>query len=394
MSIITSIEQLSDLVKEINHVGRCGIDLEFIPEKTYAPVLCLVQIGTKSGAHLIDPLALTDLTLLWDCLKDPAILTVFHAASQDLEIIHCLAGGVPGNIFDTQIAAGFVGLGYPIGYGKLVTRLIGVNLDKTESFTDWLHRPLSAEQIQYAMDDVDYLLPLYDQLSARLGECGRLKWAIDECKQYVENGLYLKDRALDYQRVKGAGNLSRRSLAVLQALCLWRNQEAHHLNKPLRSILSDNVLLELARRPPKELTEIKRVRSIRPDQIRLYGQEIMKAIQNGLALPDQQMPAAPEGRAPSKTDVLLGDTLYALLKIMAYELDLAAEIIATRGEIQALIKLYKSKGKKEDLDLPILQNWRWDAVGVKLWQVLSSHPLSIRCDVTADPPVAIAITPS
>lgn len=218
MDLITKQEDLQEICHEIDKGGRCAIDLEFIPERTYAPVLCLVQVATDDSAYIIDPLALPDLRYLWDRISDPHVMVILHAANQDLDIINSLSGKVPKNVFDTQIAAGFAGLGYPLGYGKLLNQLLSITIDKTESFTDWLTRPLTEAQIKYAVDDVCHLLPLYDRLRAKLEKLGRLKWAEEECKRYVDAARYERDHTMDFLRVKGSSSLNRRGLAVLQAL--------------------------------------------------------------------------------------------------------------------------------------------------------------------------------
>src|SRR5262249_8314638 len=161
------------------------------------PVVCLVQVATDKGARIVDPLVLDDLTALWERVADPEILVVLHAASQDLELIYGLSELVPRKIFDTQIAAGFAGFGYPIGYGKLLKELLGISISKTESFTDWLGRPLTDSQIDYALDDVAHLLPMYEKLCQKLERMGRLTWAEEECKRYVVQENYLKDKSLD-----------------------------------------------------------------------------------------------------------------------------------------------------------------------------------------------------
>ncbi|HEY9714030.1 MAG TPA: HRDC domain-containing protein, partial [Chroococcales cyanobacterium] len=280
MSIITKPSQLADLCNEIDTGKRCAIDLEFIPERTYEPVLCLVQVATDRGAYIVDPVELPDLLPLWQRVCDPQILVVLHAANQDLDLIYNLCELVPQNIFDTQIGAGFGGFGYPIGYGKLLHQLLGVSIAKTESFTDWLSRPLTESQIEYALEDVCHLLPMYDRLCDRLREQGRLAWAEEECKRYTDPERYQRDRTLEFFRVKGASGLNRRGLAVLREIFTWRHQEASRTNRPTKSLLPDNVLVELARRPPQKIADIQRIRGVRPDQVKAYGQIVLKAVED------------------------------------------------------------------------------------------------------------------
>jgi ribonuclease D len=392
MTLISNPTEINRICAEIDHGRRCAIDLEFIPERTFAPILCLVQVSTNDGAYVIDPLAIPDLQPLWKRIADPEILVVLHAANQDLDIINSLSGLIPANIFDTQIAAGFAGFGYPIGYGKLLNQLLGISIDKTESFTDWMTRPLSDSQMSYAIDDVRHLLPIYDQLSTQLEKMGRLAWATEECKRYEELSRYEKDRTLDFLRIKGASALGRKALAVLQAICLWRVEEAIRVNKPTKSILSDNTLLELSRRPPHHVDDIKRVRSIRPDQVRSYGAGIIKAIEKGYAVPDNLLPSWPSSRMPPKRDVLIADMLFALLKVFAYQAELATELVGTRDDVQAFVRVFR-EGKPDSEVVSLLHGWRWDLGGSNLWSVLQATPVTIVCDNSLEPPVRVHLSP-
>jgi ribonuclease D len=386
MPIITDRSELINLCHEIDSSGRCAIDLEFIPERTFEPVLCLVQVATDHSAHIIDPLALPDLKILWERICDPRILVVLHAANQDLDLVYGLSGLVPQNIFDTQIGAGFGGFGYPIGYGKLLNQLLGVTIAKTESFTDWLGRPLTESQIEYALEDVCHLLPMYDKLCMVLKDQGRLSWAEEECKRYVMAEKYQRDRSGDYLRIKGASGLNRRGLAVLQSLTDWRNKEAVRTNKPTKSILADNSLVEVSRRPPHNITDIQRVRGIRPDQIRTFGALMLKAVERGLQVPESELPSWPSSRIPPKREVLLADYLFAILKVIAYNADIATELVCTRDDLQALVRAHRDRSLAES-PLPLLQGWRRDMAGNSLIKLLDGEALTVRVDNSADPPI-------
>jgi len=386
MSIITDRSKLEKLCQEIDTSGRCAIDLEFIPERTFEPVLCLVQVATDQSAHIIDPLALPDLRILWERICDPAILVILHAANQDLDLVYGLSGLIPQNIFDTQIGAGFGGFGYPIGYGKLLNQLLGVTIAKTESFTDWLGRPLTESQIEYALEDVCHLLPMYDKLCGVLRDQGRLSWAEEECKRYVTVEKYQRDRGNDYLRIKGASGLNRRGLAVLQALADWRNKEAVRTNKPTKSILADNSLVEVSRRPPQSIADIQRIRGIRPDQIRIFGQPILKAVEKGMQVPESELPSWPSSRIPPKREVLLADYLFAILKVIAYNADIATELVCTRDDLQALVRAHREKSLNKS-PLPLLQGWRRDMAGDNLIKLLDGEALTVTVDNSADPPI-------
>lgn len=392
MTIIVRPNQLSELCAQIDATGRFAMDMEFIPERTYDPQLCLVQVATDHDAFIIDPQALDDLTSLWQRVSNPNILVVLHAAEQDLDLVYGFSGLVPQNIMDTQIAAGFAGFGYPVGYGKLLSHLLGIHLSKTESFTDWTHRPLTPAQIEYALDDVRHLLPLHDRLMDMLLEAGRFPWAQEECRRYTTPEQYATDRSLDYLRIKGASSLPRRGLAVLQALCNWRHEEAYRQNRPPRSILQDNILLELSRRPPREINEISRIRGARPDQIRVYGSSIMEAIERGQSVAEEQCPVWPASKSPPRRDLLVVDILFAALKVVCYNLDLAPELVATRADLEFLVRSYR-EGKLESRHIPVLQGWRYEIAGKLLMDLLKGATLEVKL-VQSDPPVRLNIDDS
>ncbi len=392
MTIVTSTRELEKVCAQIGESGRFGMDLEFIPERTYSPELCLVQVSTDRDAFIVDPLAVPDLMPLWEQVADPGILKVLHAAEQDLDLVHSWSKLVPQNIMDIQIAAGFTGFGYPVGYGKLLNQLLSVSISKTESYTDWMNRPLTESQIHYALDDVRHLLPMYDRLANRLREGGRLGWVEEECRRYCTPEYYEQDRSLDYLRVKGASSLPRRGLAVLQELCHFRDREAYRLNKPARSIIGDNILLELSRRPPRQVDEIKRVRGVRPDQIRQYGEQIIKAVQQALNRPEDLCPTWPSFKTPPRREVLIGDILFAVQKTICYDLDLAPELVASRNDLQNLVRAHR-ESRVEESQVPLLEGWRRQIVGQALIDLLDGAQLEIQV-VKGDPPVRMLVDPS
>jgi ribonuclease D len=291
---------------------------------------------------------------------------------------------VPQNIIDTQIAAGFIGFGYPIGYGKLLQALLGVSLSKTESHTDWLARPLSEEQIAYALDDVRHLLPIYDQLEIQLNQAKRTGWVEEECKRYCSMQYYEEDRERKYLRIKGASTLSRRGLACLQKMYAWRDALAHKSNRPARTILSDSIILELSRRPPKNAQEMQRVRSVRPDQIAKYGAEIMNVVDQARALSDGELPYWPASMGPGKKEVLQADMLYAILKVLCYDSNLAPELVATRDEVQALVKAHR-EGAIDSSHLPIVHGWRCQLAGQSLISILDGSSVAVRLSGGSSP---------
>ncbi|MFA7335863.1 MAG: ribonuclease D [Candidatus Obscuribacterales bacterium] len=398
-ALITDPKDLEEVVALIEEAGVFGLDLEFIPERTYFPIICLVQIAVQDKVFLVDPIELKDLQILWKTVADSRIVKVLHAASQDLMIIFQRSGLIPKNIFDTQIAAGFLGLGYPAGYGKLLAALFDLNLSKTESFTDWQARPLSRSQIEYAIDDALHLIPLYERLQSELEGRKRLDWVIEECKHYEQDSYYIKESGREFLRVKGAQGLNRRKLAVLQAVCLWREAEAKRTDRPARSVINDNIMLELAKKPPSSIEDIQRIRGIRSDQLSHWGRKVVKVIEEANQIADKDCPQWPSGRAPSKADVLIADVLYTVLKIRALDLEIAPELIATRDELQGLVKIGRDIPEVNHLESDNMagdegQNaltfgWRRRLAGNELIKVLCGTPIKVTISDSSTNPIAI-----
>lgn len=391
-SIIKRQQDLNDLCAQIDETRRFGLDLEFIPERSYEPELCLVQVATEKDAYIVDPFAIRDLGELWRRVADPDVLVILHAGDQDLDLIYQHSGLLPQNISDTQIAAAFIGFGYPVGYGKLVHQVLGVSISKAESYTDWTNRPLSAGQVAYALDDVRHLLGLHDAIHGKLKASGRIAWVEDECKRYSDASYYEKDRSRDFLRIKGATSLPRRSLAVLKTLSDWRHGEAARQNKPLRMVLPDNILLEFARHPPKNLNDVKRIRGVRPDQLKNYGQGLLDAVEDGLHMPDSELPTWPSGRIPTRREILTSDLLFSFLKVLIYDLDLAPELVATRGQLELLVRMH-GEGHLDHERVPLLRGWRYELVGKHLVHVLDGAHCNLRVSAAGDHPISLQVNP-
>jgi ribonuclease D len=381
-ALVDNAQELEKVVAMIDQTKVFGLDLEFIPERTYYPIICLVQVAVGDRVFLVDPIKLKDLQILWQRVADASITKVLHAAAQDLTIIFQKSGLIPKNIFDTQIAAGFLGLGYPAGYGKLLSALFDLNLSKTESYTDWQARPLSRSQLEYAVDDALHLLPLYDRLKADLEQRRRLDWVVEECRLYENDGYYIKESGHEFLRIKGAQGLNRRKLAVLQCLCLWRESEAQRVDRPARSVLSDNIMLELAKKPPSSVEDIQRIRGIRGDQLAGWGKKVIKVVEEASHIQDAQCPQWPSGRAPSKADVLIADILYTVLKVRSLDFEIAPELLATRDELQGLVRFAKIKEPESKQDErngnSLAEGWRRKLVGDELIEVLRGAEVCLK----------------
>src|SRR5260221_10617653 len=284
-----------------------AVDTEFMRERTYWPILCVVQVAGPDEAVAIDALAPgIELAPLLAMMADPAILKVFHAAREDLEIFFQLSGLVPHPIFDTQIAAMVCGFGDAASYETLVKRLARANLDKASRFTDWAHRPLTARQIEYALADVVHLRTVYERLQELLAQNGRVGWFAEEMTDLIDPALYRGEPSEAWRRFRMRGRAHRRRLGVLRAVAAWREAAAQQRDLPRGRILRDEAILEIAAHAPKSIESLARTRSLgRGIAEGKLGQEILDAVAQGLADPDPPPAIPSKAGAPPGTRPLI-----------------------------------------------------------------------------------------
>lgn len=362
--IIRTQEGLNHLAAELKAAGRFALDTEFAGERTYVPRLCLIQVATDQFIGLVDAQAVHNLQPLWSLIADPSVEKVLHAAREDLRLAYYGGGrAVPKGIYDTQIAAGLVGLSqYPLSYARLVEAMAGVRLPKTETRSDWERRPLTVDQIRYARDDVRYLLPMADKLSALLTKLGRRPWLVEEMEKFSEAALYEPEPEEAYLRLRGPrSGMTARPTAILRAVAAWREREAALRNVPARTLLRDEVLSDIALRPPKRLTDLPKIRSFPIGEEAMIGPDILAAIEVGRAVPDDGLPPALIGQdddTPQQRIVI--DLSVAVGSALCLARNVAPELALNKAAAGDLVR-----GK--DLDGNVLLNgWRREAVGNEL----------------------------
>ena len=328
---IDNTQKLNDLLARLEHAEWVTLDTEFIREKTYYPRLCLIQIASADVLACIDPLQIPDLQPFLQWLRDPRRIKVLHAAWQDLEIFYHLGNGaLPAPIFDTQIAAAVLGMGDQLGYGRLVENLLGVVLDKSQSRTDWSRRPLTPAQLEYAIDDVRYLRDVYQQLRQQLEKLGRLKWLDKPFQKLADPNTYAIDPRSSWERVRGLQILKPHQLAILREIAAWREERALHKDIPRRWILSDEILLDMARMQPDSAQGLRHIRGLSDEQIERHGGEWLSCIARGKAIPKSEYPQLPRRRKLDANMSVVADLLMALLNQIANEHGISAQMIATR----------------------------------------------------------------
>lgn len=342
------------------HLAQCsrlGLDTEFVGETSYHPELCLIQVATETALYLIDPFAFESLATFWKFIASPSHQVVVHAGREEVRLCHRAFGQVPARLFDLQIAAGLVGLPYPLGHGALVFHVLGKKLTKGETLTEWRHRPLTASQIRYAFDDVRYLLAAQAQLEDRLRQLERLGWAEEEFQRLTElatpEAPTTESLGEKWRKVRGASSLDRRRLAVLRELFVWREQTALQLNRPARVIVRDDLLVEIARRPAKNARELKVIRGLAHKHL----DEIFAAIERGRALPLEACPEPFEREQDPPQINLAMSLVQAALIDYAGKHRIAPNLVATNQDVKSLVRAFVQGDISQAVTL-MTRGWR------------------------------------
>lgn len=368
-SLIMTREELGDLCQVLRESSRIAFDTEFIPEKTYTPDLCLIQVATPELVQAIDPLAVGDVSEFWRVLVDTDAEVIVHAGKQEMEFCAGSVQALPKRLVDVQLAAGFVGFGYPTSYTNLVQKVVGVQVQSTETRTDWSRRPLSNQQIEYALDDVRHLITIWDEIAGLLDERQRRSWYEDELRRSTQ--IHLEDPSQRVRRVPGAGGLRPRGLAVLRELVAWREERAKTLNRPPRWILRDDIITELAKRQPESLEELRSTRGLGIDPKSNWTKEVLAAIRRGLEVPDADLPR-PTGRRETTEEIMVVKILAAAMIQQAGDIEVATSLLGTNEDLRDVLEWYRRDADPSNLPL-LLQGWREPVAGRFLLQLLSGE---------------------
>jgi ribonuclease D len=331
-------------------------------EKTYYPKLCLIQVEGKGKIACIDPFRVRDFTPMLNIFRDQSVTKVLHSVSQDMEVFLHSFDCLPSPVYDTQIAASLTGLGEQVSYANLVNEMLGVQLDKSHTRTDWTRRPLDDAQIRYAADDVRYLAELYPKQRQRLEEQGRLDWLQGDFDAIVEESRYRPDPENVWRKVKGHARLRGVDLAVLSQLAKYREEKAMHHDRPRRFIMGDDLLLDLVKSKPKNLKDIERRRGFNPTVIDKHGAALLECIQAGLSMPKEQWPETGKGKPLTANQEVMADILMGLLKQQAKKNEVSVASMASRKEVERL-----ARGKR---DIALMSGWRYELGGKVLIQFL------------------------
>jgi len=357
--IADTADAVTDLAARLGSLASIGLDTEFLRERTYRAELCLIQVSAGHDAVCIDPIAVSDLGALAVPLTAGGIVKVMHASRQDLEVL-LPAVGLVRPVFDTQIAAALAGFAAQIGYAELTRRLLGIELPKAHTRTDWSRRPLSPEQIEYARDDVRHLIPLQLVLDERLEKLGRRAWLAEELEGLADARALATDPEEAWRRVKGLRGLDASRERLARGLAAWRERRAVERNRPRGWILDDSVLRELIVRVPRSRAALEAIAEMPDGVVRHCGEELLACIA-AADVPDPAPPLDTRGR-PDPTRSALVKELSARVQAIAAELDISPEVLATRRDLERL-----AEGGE---DIAALRGWRRGVIGERLLAAL------------------------
>lgn len=363
VTVIDNGRDLTALVERLRAGDWVALDTEFMRERTYYPQLCLIQLAGPDDLACVDPLALDDLEPLTALLTDDSVTKVLHAATQDVEILLQACGTIPAPIFDTQVAAALLGHPDQVGYARLVAAILGVELDKAHTRADWSQRPLGAEQIDYAADDVRYLAKLYPQLHDQLAARGRLDWIAVESQAMTDPARYTPDPARAWQRVKGIQKLRPGQQQAVAQLAEWRESTAMEQDRPRRWILKDDALIQIARKRPAVTAELASIRGLPDAVIRRHGDALLDCIHDAAQSPAKALVADNAPLTPEQQPLV--DLLMTGLRAQAAAVEISVGALAGRKELERL-----AGGER---DLPITRGWRRAAAGQTLLDLLDGR---------------------
>lgn len=366
IQFVDSVTELDILCQKMQHEPWLAIDTEFLREKTYYPKFCLLQIATLEWVACVDPIALEgQMSELFEIINNPNIIKVLHSCRQDVEIFYQLTGKLPAPVYDTQLVAPLLGLQENPGYAMLVSGFLNINLSKIHTRTDWSQRPLSADQMKYAADDVIYLAKIYQMMEEQLQKLGRENWLKEDFEQLMNPDLYDIPPANAWLKIRGKNKLTGKQLVIVQALAEWREKVAKKDDRPKNWILRDELILDMVKLQPVNIKELSEIRSINDGFVRRSGQQVCALIKAAQGKPGLKLKAKENSVKKTVKQEAVLDVLSAVVRLRAEENALNSIILATRKDLEAL--LFDEPGSL------LLHGWRYSMVGKELQGLLQGQ---------------------
>lgn len=351
-------------------LGVFAFDTEFIRDNTYDAALCLVQVGAGGEVVLIDPTDDLDLGVFWELVCDENITTIIHAGKEDFELCLRATGRPPRNVFDVQIAAGFVGYSYPLSLSRLVDQVLHRRVAKGQTLTDWARRPLTAEQIRYAIEDVTHLCAVYEKLSARLKRRRRLSWVAEEFRRFEDPLFYAPPAPERVAKLKGTKRLDGLGLVVIGALIEWRHRWAKERNRPIRALMRDDVLVEIARRRPKRAADLAVLRGFPQSRNSKVVKELLTVIEQACQTPKSEWPEPHRSREETPMTKATLDILSAVTRALCYEHGVSHDLLGGARRLRELLDYHRDNNSERPA---LLTGWREKFAGQRLIALLEGR---------------------
>ena len=384
-SLITQQSEFEALCDTIRAEGVVAFDTEFVSEFTYRPELCLLQFGTSQGEFAVDPYEIGDLSSWWDLMTDESTRVIVHGGREEVRFCLHAAGKLPQSLVDVQLSEGLLSSGFPLSYQALVQRVINQRSEGKETRTDWRRRPLSSRQLHYALEDVAHLKKIDSTQQAKLKQLGRLDWIEAETDRFLQS-IDEAEKMDCWLRISGIHKLSAKERAILKKLASWRDTEASTTNKPLRRVMRDDLLVELARRKPHSANELSATRGMEQSRFKRHTDALLDCIEAGIATPKNEMPMLPAGIRNRKAseEHTLGRLLGVALTNRCAEAGVSMSLVGTTSDLRDFVRWHTEKGtpKSNGDQLPKLASgWRAELCGDLLSDLLNGD-ITIR---VADP---------
>jgi ribonuclease D len=372
-NLVSTADELLEICSHLRDKSCFAFDTEFIGENTYQPILCLVQVATADQVALIDPFAVSreGMQPLWDLLADPAIEKICHAGDQDVEIAWQHSNRIPTNMFDTQIGAGMLGIAYPTALWRVVEFFTGTTLEKAHTYSAWDRRPLSKAQFQYAIDDVRYLPGIHAEMKRRIADLHHAQWMQSACDEMCNYAASPHDARTLYVKIRGAAGLHSDQLSVLREVTAFREQLAWENDAPPRTLMKDELLLDIANKMPRKTAGLGTIRDLSPDFAANYGQDLVEVVEKGLAVPEDQRPAIHIPAEDPAVVKRLAETLWVAAQVICLGQSVTPALVTSQNEVLSLARLVHRK--KDPGKHPLLSGWHRQCLGEKLIAFISGQ---------------------
>lgn len=388
---ISTAGELAEFCASLADAKKIGFDTEFISERTYRPELCLVQANVDGRLSVIDSLAISDMRPFWESIVEGGHETIVHAGRQELLFCYESVGRLPRQVVDVQLAAALTGMEYPAGYGNIVKRVLGKGIVSAETRSNWRVRPLSEQQIEYALHDVVHLIELYEKLREDLTRLNRFSWLQSEMESWQRQVMATRS-AKSWTKLAGVHRLSNRGMSIARDLCKWRETVAEKRNRPVKQILRDDLIIELSRRETADERSIRSLRGMDHRQIAKLVPEIASTIRRALKGPPESLPPLPARDVLPGLDIM-GQFLWVAMSATCRAASVAPSLVGTASDVRELVMYHLDvNGARNGPPPSLASGWRQEVVGQSLEDLIDGR-LALRMDdPRSDQPVSFQKT--